>query len=473
MLLAFAYILIVVIVSLEVPLAVNLQRRAESEVATRSVSVAQTLAFSLMETIEPGDVGPGGLNERAVRQEVDDLVDRFDEQIGGRVIVVDANGAIVADSQFDDTTGEIYLSPERPEIAQALETNAPYTDARFSDTAQLDIMATAVPLNPIDDTSTVLGAVRITQPMATVSANVRRITLGLVAIGVAGLLAGLVIAFALALSFSRPLTHLTAAARRLGSGELETRAGKVGGATEIVELAGSFDDMAERLESTVTAQREFVSNASHQLRTPLTGMKLRLESAIAATGDETVRRQLEAADKEVDRLAEIVERLLVMARRIEREGSGEVDIGEAVSAALERWNERAGRAGASIETIGGPVIAVFDRADLDQILDNLLHNAISYAPGPIVVETGQAEGRVWVAVEDRGPGIPPEERGRVTERFYRGKGVGLAGSGLGLAIVKELAEKWGGTVLIATPPEGGTRIEIRLNAAQRRDLTSS
>lgn len=473
--LAFAYILIVVIVSLEVPLAVNLQRRAEGEVATRSVSVAQTLAFSLMERLESG--GSVAFGDPDVQRTLDRQVDDWDQVVGGRVVVVDPNGIVVADSQSDLTNGRNYRTPGRPEIGRALDTNAPYTDFRFSDELGLDIMATAVPLNPTetspDDVPSVLGAVRITQPMAEVSANVRRITLGLVAIGVAGLLAGLVIAFALALSFSRPLTHLTTAARRLGSGELETRAGKVGGATEIVELAGSFDDMAERLESTVMAQREFVANASHQLRTPLTGMKLRLESAIEATEDETVRRHLEAAEKEVDRLAEIVDRLLVMARQIERQGSGEVDVAEAVAAALERWKGRAEHAGASIEAIGGAAIALFDRSDLDQILDNLLHNAISYAPGSIVVETGRSEGRVWLAVEDRGPGIRAEDRDRVMERFYRGRGVEPAGSGLGLAIVKELAEKWGGSVVITTPPDEGTRVEIRLNTAERGDLTSS
>jgi signal transduction histidine kinase len=80
---------------------------------------------------------------------------------------------------------------------------------------------------------------------------------------------------------------------------------------------------------------------------------------------------------------------------------------------------------------------------------------------------------VWLAVEDRGRGIPAEDRDRVMERFYRGRGVEPAGSGLGLAIVKELAEKWGGSVVITTPPDGGTRVEIRLNTAERRDLTSS
>jgi signal transduction histidine kinase len=91
----------------------------------------------------------------------------------------------------------------------------------------------------------------------------------------------------------------------------------VSGAREVEELGQSFDEMADRLERSVHAQREFVANASHQLRTPLTAMKLRLEGAIAEAPDEAVRQRLEAADLEVDRLSGIVDRLLVMAREIE------------------------------------------------------------------------------------------------------------------------------------------------------------
>jgi len=110
--------------------------------------------------------------------------------------------------------------------------------------------------------------------------------------------------------------------------------------------------MADRLEATVKAQREFVANASHQLRTPLTGIKLRIEAAMAGAPSEEVRRQLEAADTEVDRLAGIVNRLLVMARRIEEGGPSEIDLDEAVHRALERWGERASRQGATLTAKG-------------------------------------------------------------------------------------------------------------------------
>jgi signal transduction histidine kinase len=302
--------------------------------------------------------------------------------------------------------------------------------------------------------------------MGEVQNRVRRVIAGLAIIGLAALCAGLIVAFALAGSFSRPLTKLAAVAKRLGGGDLSARAETSQGASEIVQLARSFDDMADRLEATVKAQREFVANASHQLRTPLTGMKLRIEAAMAGNPSEEVRRQLEAADNEVDRLAGIVNRLLVMARRIEEGGPSEIDLDDVVHRALERWDERASRQGATLTARGEGGRALGEAADVDQILDNLIDNAVAYAPGPVVIETGRADGRAFLAVEDVGPGIAADERHRVTDRFFRGRTAPKGGTGLGLAIVRELAEKWGGTVVVEPADGGGTRIEVRLNVAR-------
>ncbi len=387
---------------------------------------------------------------------------KFAHTENGRVIVIDPDGTLIADSVGPVSLGTDFATPDRPELGKVLANQAPWAETRYSNTLGETIIVAAA---PVIDEGTFLGAVRLSKSMADVQRQVRRTIIGLVVIGLAGLAAGLVIAFALAGSFSRPLIRLAAAARRLGSGDLSTRAGPTTGAKEIVELGGSFDEMASRLEATVKAQREFVANASHQLRTPLTGMKLRLEAAIDASADDELKRQLEAADKEVDRLADIVERLLVMARRIEEGGPAEIDLGDAASRAIDRWSERASRLGASITVTGEGGRALGESGDLDQILDNLIDNAIAYAPGQIVIETGRTDGRVFVAVEDRGPGIPYEERHRVTDRFFRGKGAPPGGSGLGLAIVRGLAEKWGGNVTVGSAADGkGTRVVVRMRS---------
>ena len=436
------------LVAFGVPLAVNLDQRATLQLETSALVDAQSIAARVgHENLQPrnGDV----LNQ---------IVGQAAQQVGGRVLVVDASGVVVDDSEGPGTIGALYATDGRPEIQRALA-GLPASEIRYSADLQTDLMATAA---PIQDEGRIVGAVRITQPMADVRADTRRQTFGLLAIGVAGLVAGLLLAFGLAGSFARPLRRLASASERLGEGDLSARAEDVGGAQEFEQLARSFDRMAERLERTVQAQREFVANASHQLRTPLTGIKLRLESAIDSASDEEQRRQLEAADREVDRLSEIVDRLLVMARQIEEGQSTRVDVGDAVTRAVARWEERASRLGATLLARGEGGAALGNAADLDQILDNLLDNAIAYAPGEITLESGREDGRVILAVRDHGPGIAPSELERVTERFYRGRGTPSGGSGLGLAIARELAEKWGGSLSVSSAEGGGTRVEIRL-----------
>ncbi|MGH2591705.1 MAG: sensor histidine kinase, partial [Actinomycetota bacterium] len=213
-------------------------------------------------------------------------------------------------------------------------------------------------------------------------------------------------------------------------------------------------------------QREFVSNASHQLRTPLTGMKLRLESAIAEAEDGDVRRQLQAADREVDRLSEIVARLLETSGAIEEGRPTHVDLGDAIARAVARWGERAKLVDTMLNTRGAGGIAQGNPSDLDQILDNLIDNAISYAPGEVTIEAGRRDGTAFVAVQDRGPGIAEDEIARVAERFYRGRAASSGGSGLGLAIARDLAERWGGTLAVSSETGKGTRVEISLRSLQ-------
>ena len=450
--LAFAYVLITVIVALTVPLAATLRDRSRIESEAQVRSNALTFASSLDRQELAND-------RPTQRQLLQEKVDEFANQLsGGRVVVLQANGTVIADSDGEDL-GQNYANGRRPEVQSAL--GDPPTAAvviRRSEDEGEDLLVAAA---PILDTQGLVGAVRVSQDISQVQTNVDRVTFGVVIIGLTGLLAGLVIAFALAGSLAKPLGRLAETARRLGSGDLSARAGTIRGAREIDELGHSFDEMADRLERTVQAQREFVANASHQLRTPLTGMKLRLESAAAQTDDADVKRQLHAADTEVDRLAETVNRLLLLAREAEAgttPSSPVTDLREAAQRARDRWHERAERLDSTITAHGDASSGGIDPTDLDQILDNLLDNALAYAPGPIEIETGST----FVAVRDHGRGIPPEERERVTERFYRGRGAPTGGSGLGLAIVGDLAERWGGSLRVEAPDDGGTRVRVTL-----------
>jgi signal transduction histidine kinase len=386
--------------------------------------------------------------------------------VDGRVIVLDPSGRLIADSQ-GPANGEVYATPERPEIVAALQ-DRPTSVVRFSQDLGVDIMATAVPI--VDESQTgataVVGAVRITRSMDQVDATVHRVTLGVVAIGVAGLVAGLSLAVALSGSLARPLRRLADVAKRFGSGDLSVRAGEIRGPDEVQQLATSFDRMAEQVEGTVRNLREFVGNASHQLRTPLAGMKLRLESAIADTDDDAIRTELVAAESEVDRLSAIVDRLLATAARSEVGSADVVDLRAIADDAVDRWQAQAREAASELIVEGPPVGALAHRGSVEQIIDNLLDNALTYAPGPVQVTTTARDGHAILAVRDHGPGIASDELDHVTERFYRGSGARADGSGLGLAIVQGLAERDGGSIRISRAHGGGTIVEVSLPAAR-------
>lgn len=436
------------IVALEVPLAINLQRRAESELKTQLLVQAQTIA-----AIVGNPATAANLQTTVVRLAQEAAV--------GRVIVVDARGVLVADSAGAGLVGQPYVTEGRPELGTALREGVPGTRIGRSDSlGGTEILTAAAPIF-VPPGAIPAGAVRLTQPTTELRASIRRTLVGVAAIGIGGVVAGLAIALVLAGSLSRPLHRLAGAAKRLGAGDLSVRAGPHEGASEIREMARSFDEMAERLERIVQAQREFAGNASHQLRTPLTGLKLRLESAAAKAPPE-LRRDLEAAEREADRLAQIVSSLMTLARRIETGAAPEVDVADVVDRATARWRDRAAAAGTDIRALGTSAVAAADPNDVGQMLDNLIDNAVKYAPGNITIEFAREDECVRLAVEDRGPGIPEDELDRVTERFFRGKSSAPGGSGLGLSVVRELAERWGGRVAVKRASSGGTRIEILL-----------
>jgi signal transduction histidine kinase len=293
--------------------------------------------------------------------------------------------------------------------------------------------------------------------------------LALIAIGAAALLLGLVLAWFLADSLSRPLRKLAKTARQFEEGDLDGRA-EVTGPQESREVAVAFNDMAERIGTVLAAQQEFVANASHQLRTPLTGLRLRLESAAAKADSQELERELAAAEQEVERLARLLNTLLMLAREGQTPRAGRlVSLGLAAKHAHERWEDRAEQRGQRLELEPAQDVVVHAaEEDLAIVLDNLVENALHYSPtgSTVTIEHGRDGADAFLAVLDDGPGIAPGEEQAVFERFGRGRAgkSGPSGTGLGLAIVQTLAERWGGRAALTARPEGGTRAEIRLPA---------
>jgi signal transduction histidine kinase len=381
------------------------------------------------------------------------------------VVIVDGRGVLLADSAGSGLGGASYAS--RPEIAEAL-TGRTSQGTRHSDSLDQDLLYTAV---PILDEGRRAGAVRITQSVEAVHDETRKDALALIALAAGGLLLGLVVAWLLARSLARPLDALAGTARRIGGGDLDARADEQG-SREQREVAREFNEMTDRLARVLDAQREFVGNASHQLRTPLTGLRLRLESAAGKAAGTNAERDIRAAEREADRLEKLLAELLTLAREAESPGRGErVELGAAAEAAYERWREAARQSGHELALHGnGPVTVVSSAQDVAMLLDNLVENAVRYSPegGRVEIGWGRRDGDAFVAVSDQGPGLGSGEETRVFERFYRGSAAaGSKGTGLGLAIVDALARRWGGSARISNSDTGGARAEVLLPEAER------
>lgn len=443
---AFAYVLVLVILALEVPLILNVAGRVDAEVKAQAASEAQLVAASTATQMD----------DRAALQRI---ADEASAEVGGRVIVVDQTGRLVADSA--ESTGNY---GDRPEIRSALQGGRIAQGRRFSDTLGESLLYTAVPIVRDDQR---VGAVRVTQSVDAIDARVRRDILGLLGIGLVALVLGLAFAWVLAGTLARPLQHLAAAARRVEAGDLGARAEREG-STEHREVALAFNDMTQRLGSVLDAQRQFVANASHQLRTPLTGLRLRLEAASLKAGPE-LRAELEAAEREVERLAGLLTALLTLAREGDRPAATTtVPLRSVAEEAYERWAERARHSAHELALeCRTDAVAMASPQDLAIVADNLIENALKYSPGgSVTIECGDAGDEVYLAVLDEGRGLEVGEQEQVFDRFVRGSGGRLApGSGLGLSLVETLARRWGGTATIQNRPEGGARAEIRLPRA--------
>ena len=237
------------------------------------------------------------------------------------MIVVGPRGRLLADSEGEGLESTSYAS--RPEVAAALRGD-PTQGERHSDTLSEDLLFTAVPVVNAGRTE---GAVRVTQSVDDVNSEVRKDTIALVGVAAIVLLLGLGLAWLLAGTLARPLRRLADTARRVAGGDLDARA-RVEGSSEQREVASAFNDMTARLARALRAQREFVANASHQLRTPLTGLRLRLESASLKAKDPDVERDLVAAERETERLATLLSELLTLARERERPEPEDVSLAE-------------------------------------------------------------------------------------------------------------------------------------------------
>ncbi|MEI6497867.1 MAG: HAMP domain-containing sensor histidine kinase [Actinomycetota bacterium] len=397
--------------------------------------------------------------------------DLYRARDGAQVVVTDSNGVAVAVSDDSSRVGVDYSN--RPEIASAIAGN-PITGERHSTTLGADIVYAAVPVRSGPD---VVGAVRITYPAAVVSSRASSKVRGLVLVALISLAGAAVAALLLAASITSPLARLQRTTERVASGDLSSRADNDEGPPEVRQLADSFNTMTGRVNELIDEQKAFAGDASHQLRTPLTALRLQLERAgdLVDTDPTTARERIEAATAETERLQRLVEGLLMLARADRADVAVEpIDVRAVVDERVEMWAPLAAERGIDLTatpTPAGPLWAKSVPNGFEQIIDNLLDNAISIVPDNSAIDLAidlhdDAHGS-WVTVHvlDRGPGMSDEQLADALHRFWRAPDAPHEGSGLGLAIADHLARASGGSLALAHRPGGGLDAAIHLSRA--------
>lgn len=270
----------------------------------------------------------------------------------------------------------------------------------------------------------------------------------------------------------RPLKRLDDATAHLSdavvAGDDVDPAGISGGPPELRRLSASFDQLAATVTTTLAAQRAFVADASHQLRNPLTALRLRLGNLDGHVEAAAEQHQV-AAVAEAERLGRILDELLAMARA--ESGTVEpvaVDVDQVVKQRVASWQAVAAHRNVSMVLAGEPGgRALAPPRGLEAILDALLENALKFThEGTLVeVEVRRLDGMVAVSVRDHGPGLRPEELPRATDRFWRSREhQNVHGTGLGLAIVLRIVERVSGSVDVSTPDGGGLMVKVWLPA---------
>jgi signal transduction histidine kinase len=317
-----------------------------------------------------------------------------------------------------------------------------------------------------DERHAVVGVVMLSRPVGPLGHRLAVLWGWLAAVSLAGLVAGAVVAIALARWVSGPLSALEATARQLGDGSLETRAGIMSGPGEVRRLAANFNTMAGRLEALVHGHRALMADVSHQLRTPLAALRLRLD-LLAQDAESRAADEIAGAQEEISRLSRLVDGLLAVARAenvVTRPVPVAVD--GVISDRVAAWRPAAEERGIEVTAVcPGPVRASLGDGHLEQILDNLLANAIdAVPPGGHVRVRGTAAGPVTlIVVEDDGPGMSESQRTAAFRRFFSAT---PGGSGLGLAIVHRLVTSNGGRAELSDSPGGGLTVTIEVPGGQ-------
>lgn len=289
----------------------------------------------------------------------------------------------------------------------------------------------------------------VEESRSTVTKEVGRTLAVVGAVALLAVVAAVLLAVRQANRLASPLTDLAETAERLGSGDPRPRHKRYG-VPELDRVADVLDSSAERIGRMLTAERRLAADASHQLRTPLTALSMRLEEITVTDDLETVREEATIALTQVERLTDVVERLLTNSRDPRTGSAVPFDLDEVVKQQVEEWRPAYRSAGRAIVRSGKTGMrAVGTPGAVSQVLATLIENSLMHGGGTVALRTRVIGNQAVLEVTDEGPGVPPDLGNRIFERAISGRN----STGIGLAVARDLAEADGGRLeLLQTQP---------------------
>ena len=438
---------------------------------TYPLLVSEDLVFPSKETTMQGSVSVmvyslAGL-DRLNQENVAAAMAVVEETGLSRVLVTDSAGQVLYDTR--ETLGAVGKYTLYSEIVQALEGydafSCSYRDGAFRSRAA----------SPVLYQNRIIGSVYAyeydteqAELLEGLQSNLLKLSGG-IALGVA------LLSVLLSRMLTRKISTLLTGIRKVREGAYEHRT-HIPGRDEIAQIGEEFNSLTDRLQTTETLRRRFVSDASHELKTPLAAIRLLTDSILQTDNMdmETVRDFVTDIGSEAERLSRITEDLL----RLTRLDSNQVDPPEVVEVApvleqvMRMMSLLAQEKGTELTCqTGGDCRVLATKGEVHQVIYNLTDNAVKYSGshGSVRVELRRDGNDVVLTVADNGPGIPEEDLPRVFERFYRvdkARSRAAGGTGLGLSIVQDTVTKRGGTVSAANRPEGGAVFTVRWPAAE-------
>ncbi|WP_190179047.1 sensor histidine kinase [Streptomyces naganishii] len=459
LLLSYLSLILLVLLALEVPFGFLYARSELNRFSHTAELGAVTLAAVCEEKLEHG-----------LMSDLPDLAHSYARRTDSTVLVTDRKGIVRVDTATASAVGR-NLSSE-PDIATALRDQPSTGISEDLVPGRKVLFATA----PGTSSGTVPCVVRSLYSLAPLAQRIHATWGALALVGLGALAVVALIGFVFARWITRPLRALEDATAQLADGRLTNPPATDRGPPELRRLAASFSRTATRLQHLLHTQEAFASEASHQLKTPLTSLRLRLENFEPHLAP-SAQASLNDAIGEVGRLSRMVQGLLALARLENSAITPEtVDLDAVVADRAAIWAAFAGDQRVGIAVAGMPVGKV--RAvtgALEQIIDNLLSNALRASPPGTTITlatvTAPANGgctqpMVELHVVDQGAGMTETDRERAFDRFWRASDAHHDGTGLGLPMVQRLTHASGGDVTLNAAPDGGLDAVVRLRPAQ-------